>query len=414
MAQAARTPPRLVSRLTHTSAAPVRAEGVTFWEYLTLDELPDFRPQREGLRPKTATNYDRAIFQIYKALGHTVPSRRTLTRLRTAGAETPALPWEIEPPNWQEILRWRDSGRKESLREQQKALVWLASYWGQGEAGLPYFLKHTWATKEAVNRAQQRGDMEEYELHLDLPTHMGIILGASPFEDKLDASKMRKSRRLRRIARYKDKLWRHLCFALFYTGARISEVTTLTLEMYKPDKGGIVGWPQPKKDFATRDVILPNEPWLWHSKVDPSFDWYLKHVRPLVAKSAHPKDPFWINSDGEPYSPNAVRCFVREGISRALNGDGRGPHSLRRGCATWRYHCGWDVEEIRLLLDDTAAVIENSYLDWNWLKVVGRTGHRTKGRTPEARIIRSSGKRDPRLCSEEEHMKRDQKPGTAP
>jgi hypothetical protein len=130
--------------------------------------------------------------------------------------------------------------------------------------------KSTGATNEAVNRAQQRGDMQEYALHLELPDHMGVLLGATPFEEKLRSSKMANSRRLLRVARYKDKLWKHLCFALFYTGARISEVTTLTLEMYQPHKGGIVGWPQPKKDSAPRDVIRPSEPWLWHSKVDPA------------------------------------------------------------------------------------------------------------------------------------------------
>lgn len=360
-----------------------------------MDEIPDYRPDRDGCRPKTAHNYDRSLFQIYKETGHQLPRRRDFNAMREAGVETPPLPWETTPPDWTTILRWRDSKRKETLREQRKALIWLASYWGQGEH-LPYFLKAAWATAESVNRAQQSGDMEHYELHLDLPDNVSVLLGSSPYADRLNASKMSNSRKLQRVARYKDRLWRHMVFALFYTGARISEATTLTLGMYQPTKGGILGWPQPKKDYATRDVILPEESWLWHSKVDPSFDWYLTHVRPVVAKTANPEDPLWLNSKGEAFTINGARNFVREGIAIALGGDGRGPHSLRRGCATWRYHCGWDVEEIRLLLDDTAAVVETSYLNWNWLKVQGRTNHRTPTRTPAAKLIRSVGKQDNR------------------
>jgi len=356
-----------------------------------MDELPDYRPDRDGCRPKTAHNYDRSLFQIYKEMGHQLPRRHHINAMREEGVETPPLPWETTPPDWAAILRWRDSKRKETLREQRKGLLWLASYWGQGEH-LPYFLKATWATAESVNRAQQSGDMEQYERFLDLPDNMTKLLGASPYEDRLVASKMRHSRKLQRVARYKDRLWRHMVFALFYTGARISEAATLTLGMYQPAKGGILGWPQPKKDYATRDVILPEESWLWHSKVDPSFDWYLTHVRPVVAKTTNPEDPLWLNSKGEAFTINGARNFVREGIAIALGGDGRGPHSLRRGCATWRYHCGWDVEEIRLLLDDTAAVVETSYLNWNWLKVKGRTNHRTPTRTPAAKLLRSAGK----------------------
>jgi hypothetical protein len=111
---------------------------------------------------------------------------------------------------------------------------------------------------------------------------------------------------------------------------------------------------------------------------------------------------------------NVARNLIREGIHRALQGEGRGPHSLRRGCATWRYHCGWDVEEIRLLLDDTAAVIEASYLNWNWLKLLGRTQERSTSRTPPAKLIRSTGTPHARKRSEEEHMKQEASTGTAP
>src|SRR5581483_10316272 len=120
-ASTVKTPARLVNRLTHTNAVPQRTEGVSFWEYMLLDELPDYRPQREGLRPKTATNYDRGLFQIYRDLGHHVPSRRKINALREQGAEVPELPWEAQPPNWPAILKWRDGKRKESLGEQQKA-----------------------------------------------------------------------------------------------------------------------------------------------------------------------------------------------------------------------------------------------------------------------------------------------------
>ncbi len=124
-----------------------------------------------------------------------------------------------------------------------------------------------------------------------------------------------------------------MVFALFYTGGRISEATTLTLGMNQPAKGGVIGWPQPKKDYATRDAILPDEAWLWHSKVDPSIDWYLTHVRPEVAKTTNPQDPLWLNSKGEPFTENGARNFVREGIAIALGGNGRGPHRASAGAA---------------------------------------------------------------------------------
>lgn len=356
---------------------------------MRVDELPDYRPQHVGVRLKTAHNYDRCLFQIYADLGYQLPPRKIVNAKRENGGLVGLLPWEVEPPDWPAILKWRDSRAKESLGEHRRALVWLAGYWGQGEKDLPYFLVHTWATKAAMHLAQQRGDMEVYERFLHLPDHMTKILGASPFERKLLSSKMKGSRKLLRTARYKDKLWRSICFALFYTGARISEVTTLTLGMYRPEQSGIMGWPQPKKGFAPRDIILPKEPWLWHSRADPSFDWYLKYVRPRVAKSANPEDPFWINTRGEPIPETTARNLVGEGVRRALRGESRGSHSFRRGCATWRYHCGWDLEEIALLLDDRVAVVEASYIDWNWLKVAGRTQERSVSRTPPVKLIRS-------------------------
>src|SRR5207249_3569459 len=69
-------------------------------------------------------------------------------------------------------------------------------------------------------------------------------------------------------------------------------------------------------------------------------------------------------------------------------------HSLRRGCATWRYHHGWDVQDIADLLDDDPKVVEGSYLDRSWLKTAGRKARSGK-RYPEVQWIRPAGGRIP-------------------
>lgn len=65
----------------HSAATSGRA---SFWEHMLLDELPDYRPQSEGLRPNMAHNNDRELFQIYRDLGHAVPVGQTprASRLR--------------------------------------------------------------------------------------------------------------------------------------------------------------------------------------------------------------------------------------------------------------------------------------------------------------------------------------------
>lgn len=68
---------------------------------------------------------------------------------------------------------------------------------------------------------------------------------------------------------------------------------------------------------------------------------------------------------------------------------GRVPHSLRRGCAG-ATTADWDVEEIRLLLGDTAAVIKPATSIWNWLKLVGRTQERSTARTPAATCVQAT------------------------
>jgi len=45
---------------------------------------------------------------------------------------------------------------------------------------------------------------------------------------------------------------------------------------------------------------------------------------------------------------------------------------MRRACATWRYHHGWDLQDVADLLDDDPKVVEGSYLDRIWLKTAGR------------------------------------------
>lgn len=407
-----RTPERLVPRLVHSPVAPQRVEDVSFWEYMTLDEVPDIRPPKwsSGIAEKTAQNYDRNLFQIYRELGYGLLDRATMHRLREAAARgeaapVPQLPWETQAPEWQEILTWRDSKVKATLETQQKALVGLAYYWSQTGANMPVFLQTEWATEKAKNEARQNGDMDEYDLFLDdVPTDIAKLIGARPFESKLRATDRSITRRKLQDAHYKDRLGRFVCFQGPYLGPRGSEWTTLRLPMFQPKRGGIIGWPQPKKGMKPRDVVYPPKmDWLWTSKVDPSFTWYINNVRPDVYDPSKPTDYILLNANGDPWTIDGFRNFIREYIQLALDGEGRGPHSLRRACATWLYHHGWEVEEIALLLDDTPDVIRGSYIDWTWIKRSGRTNERSRSRRPPLPRIRSSGTtkaRKPRISAE--------------
>lgn len=405
-----RTPERLISKLVHTPVVAARVEDLSFWEYMTLEEVPYIRPAKWdcGLAPKTALNYDRNLFQIYREMGHKILDRASLHRLRDAQARgedvaVPVLPWEMDVPDWEAVLRWRDAKVKATLETHQKGLVGLAHYWGQIGANMPVFLQKEWATEKAKNDARQRGEMEEYDLFLDdVPRDVARLIGARPFEAKLRENDRTMTRRKLRDARYKDKLGRFITFQGPYLGPRGGEWTTLRSSMYLPQKGGILGWPQPKKGGKPRDVVYPPEMgWLWTSKVDPSFAWYIDHVRPEVADSAKPTDSLLLNARGDPWTVDGLRNFLREYIELALGGAGRGPHSLRRACATWLYHNGWEVEEVALLLDDTTAVVRGSYIDWAWIKRVGRKNERSRSRRPPLPRIRSSGKTHARVKRDE-------------
>lgn len=411
---AARTHEVFVGKLAQAGACAERAAEVSFWDFMRLEEIPAIRPQDHGVREKTAHNYDRSLYQIYSEMAQAkgvdqetaaklMPSqpRSVLMRLRLASQRVdehgelvehvpvPTLPWELEAPDWQTILRWRDTKVKATLETQQKALLWLASYWSQNGEAAPVFLQKEWASEEAKNRARRAGQMEEYDLHLDLPGDLQKIFGARPFEYRLLKSKMKESRQLLRIARYKDGTWRAMCWLLFWTGARISEIPTLTIPMFRPSKGGIYGWPQPKKGLAGRDVVYEEMDAIWTGDTRPTPEWYLTHVRPMAA-CLNPglcEDEFWLNSSGEPWTENGVRNFVREGIEIALEGEGKGPHSFRRGLATWLYHNGWAIDEIALLLDDTPKVVDESYINWTWIKRVGRREDPRKRRPPVPLIL---------------------------
>lgn len=393
-----RTHEALVPELVFTPAAPTRVKHLTFWAYMTLDEIPYLRPLDRGLREKSAENYDRNLFQIYLEMGHPLLDRATVHRLRCAVARDepapiPLQPWEMEAPEWEAILAWRDTKVKATLETQQKALVWLANYWGQSDKNMPLFLQKEWATEKAKNDARQRGEMEEYDLHFDdLPNDISKLLGARPFEAKLRASKMRGNRRMLREARYKDKLGRSIVFQWFYSGPRCSEGCTLTLDMIRPSQGGIVDWPQPKKGGATRDVIYNDGmDFVWTSKVDPSFQWYIERVRPTVLDGTKPTNKVYLNTKGEPWTEAGLRNFVREYVKLALDGEGRGTHSLRRACATWQYHNGWEIPEIARFLDDTEDVVRSSYINWTWIKRAGRVNERSTTRRPAVPLVRSNG-----------------------
>lgn len=364
-------PAHVRAELAASGVAPQR-EPVTFEEYLALEEYHRPRPAAEGLDSKTIQNYTRAVRRIGREIH--ADENRLLD----------------EPPRWEAILTWRDDplkGGRARLETDRKALVHLAHYWGQGGGNMPHFLRNAWDTAKAVERAVKAGTMRRRIRFLHYPDAIEACLAASPFEDAARGTRQWANRKVRKAARYMDATWKTMLFLGTYAGARPSEYASLMLDNYQPDRGGIFGWQQPKKHSATRDVIIP-ETFVWRSRVDPSLDHYLRHVRPVVDEGKGGRYLF-LNSMGRPFLPETVRNFISDGMRRVLGNASPGPHGLRRLCATARYAHGWTIDEVAILLDDSPRVVEKSYLDWSWIRT--QEIPRTRKPRPPMPMLRSRG-----------------------
>lgn len=371
------TRPSTSARLVMTAAAPERADE-PFFDFMTMRQHPFPRPQVRGIAASTARNYDRRVRQIGREI------------------------WSDEdqlvdgPPDWEKVLAWRNKQGEHAMARldgHRKGLIWLAAFWNQyGIAGqdLPPFIAQRWATPEAVSEAQAAGEMRRYAKHFDLPGDIERLLAATPHEDALGYN--RKSRRKLRAARYLDDLFHTLVLVGFYTLSRQSDLAALRIENYQPSRGGFIGWHQPKKHNKTRDVVIP-ETFVLQSKVDASADHYWQHVRPRVALAGEPSGAFFLNSAGRPFNEDTMRNFLTDAIHRVLGPKAPGPHGLRRGGATWRYHHGWTLKEVAALMDDTEGVAEG-YLDRAWLQHNEKSARKSQKGRPAVPRIRSAGKTD--------------------
>lgn len=238
-------------------------------DYMVAEEHPDERPFAEGLKLSTAKPYMRLLRQI----GHETT------------AEEDAL-FKREP-DWPRILAWRDDprkGGKARLETHRRALAWLAAWWGQGGASAPPFIRRIWATKRTIARSREAGAMKERYKFLRLPRDIELLLGSHPFEveARTTGSWCRAARHKRAIV-HKDATWRAMMLLGFYAGARPGELRTLKVSNFQPERGGIIGWAQPK-DGVARDVAIP-ETFVWHSQRDASLAHYLAQCARRLRRS---------------------------------------------------------------------------------------------------------------------------------
>lgn len=367
---------KISSRLANAGCAPRRPD-VSFMEFATMEEYPDERPSLAGIAPSTAAHYATMIRQI--------------ARETTGDAQI----YFAAPPDWLRIMAWRDDparGGKARLESHRKSLMWLASWWGQGDANKPPFIRQRWNTEKNIAKAIAAGTFRRRLRFLRVPSDVSRLLHARPNEDRLLVSPRWKRPRWRAPARYLDSTWLTMVFLSVYTGCRPSELATLRLRDYQPDRGGITNWAQPKDHGKPRDVSIP-EHFVWHSAVDPSIDHYLQYVRPRVATRSSP-DSLFLTKTGRRWNQKVVTSFMSTCMRDVLGDLNTGGHGLRRACATFRYRHGWSIEDIAQLLDDSETVISESYLDWTWLRSLPEgTIQRRKSR-PAVPRIRPGGQVD--------------------
>lgn len=367
----AQIPPRLRKALATPGRAP-RPPDMPLLDFMRLDEHPDDRPHSTGLGEHTAKDYIAHLRQIG----------------REAFDDAHALITGEKEPEWQRILDWRDDpgkGGKARLETQRRALRWLAAWWGYDRATCPPFLRDSWKTKRSLAESRDAGRLRERQRFLRLPTDIQALIAAHPYETRLRGRVLVMRRRALQRARHQDATFRTMVFLAFYTGARPSELATLMLENYQPDRGGIVGWAQPKDHGERRDVVIP-ETFVWHSKIDASVDHYLTYVRPKVSR-AESGEALFLTPTGRPFAPRTAALFIGRTMRIILGPASTGGHGLRRACATYRYHFGWSIHDIAVLLHDSESVIAASYLDWTWLNSPrGEPVLPTKKRPPLPRI----------------------------
>ncbi len=141
---------------------------------------------------------------------------------------------------------------------------------------------------------------------------------------------------------------------LYATGARVSELATLTLARVDLAQGQLTVMGK-----GSKQRVVPLHPFAVRALRD-----YLTSARPLLLRedpAGRSTDAVFVSSRGRPLSPDAIRRVFRRHLDAAGASLGLSPHALRHTFATHLLDAGADLRTIQELLGHVALSTTQIY-----------------------------------------------------
>lgn len=153
---------------------------------------------------------------------------------------------------------------------------------------------------------------------------------------------------------------------LYATGARGSEVSSLTLERLDLAQGQVRVMGK-----GSKERIVP-----LHHKATDTLRTYLRDARPALA-SATPEDAVFLSTRGRPLSADAIRRIFNAALTQTGAALSLSPHAMRHTFATHLLEAGADLRTVQELLGHVALSTTQIYthLSVGRLKDVHRGAH---------------------------------------
>lgn len=141
---------------------------------------------------------------------------------------------------------------------------------------------------------------------------------------------------------------RLIIYLLFWGGLRLEELTKLRFSYF---------------DERSKSIRFPRKGGKVHTLFPQRSDQIFTQLNYQKQFRRHQSDFLFINSRGEPLRSRSMYNIVMRMLKKAQCQEGLGPHSFRKGCATYLYKETKDLLAVRDYLNHRDAQVTQTYID---------------------------------------------------